>query len=225
MSNEINSSNFIRNIIIEDLETKKHDEIITRFPPEPNGYLHIGHAKSIVLNSGLAKEFNGKFNLRFDDTNPTKEDTEYVESIKEDVKWLGGDWDSIYFASNYFDIMYDKAKLLIRKGLAYVCDLTPDEIKEYRGTLTEPGKESPYRNRSVEENLDLLERMKKGEFKDGEKVLRAKIDMTSPNINMRDPIIYRIAHATHHNTGDNWCIYPMYDFAHPLEDAIEGINH
>lgn len=225
MSNEINSSNFIRNIIIEDLETKKHDEIITRFPPEPNGYLHIGHAKSIVLNSGLAKEFNGKFNLRFDDTNPTKEDTEYVESIKEDVKWLGGDWDSIYFASNYFDIMYDKAKLLIRKGLAYVCDLTPDEIKEYRGTLTEPGKESPYRNRSVEENLDLLERMKKGEFKDGEKVLRAKINMTSPNINMRDPIIYRIAHATHHNTGDNWCIYPMYDFAHPLEDAIEGITH
>ncbi|MBU6136113.1 MAG: glutamine--tRNA ligase/YqeY domain fusion protein [Clostridium sp.] len=225
MSNEINSSNFIRNIIIEDLETKKHDEIITRFPPEPNGYLHIGHAKSIVLNSGLAKEFNGKFNLRFDDTNPTKEDTEYVESIKEDVKWLGGDWDSIYFASNYFDIMYDKAKLLIRKGLAYVCDLTPDEIKEYRGTLTEPGKESPYRNRSAEENLDLLERMKKGEFKDGEKVLRAKIDMTSPNINMRDPIIYRIAHATHHNTGDNWCIYPMYDFAHPLEDAIEGITH
>ncbi|MBS6503694.1 MAG: glutamine--tRNA ligase/YqeY domain fusion protein [Clostridium sp.] len=225
MSNEINSSNFIRNIIIEDLETKKHDEIITRFPPEPNGYLHIGHAKSIVLNSGLAKEFNGKFNLRFDDTNPTKEDTEYVESIKEDVKWLGGDWDSIYFASNYFDIMYDKSKLLIRKGLAYVCDLTPDEIKEYRGTLTEPGKESPYRNRSVEENLDLLERMKKGEFKDGEKVLRAKIDMTSPNINMRDPIIYRIAHATHHNTGDNWCIYPMYDFAHPLEDAIEGITH
>lgn len=225
MSNEINSSNFIRNIIIEDLETKKHDEIITRFPPEPNGYLHIGHAKSIVLNSGLAKEFNGKFNLRFDDTNPTKEDTEYVESIKEDVKWLGGDWDSIYFASNYFDIMYDKAKLLIRKGLAYVCDLTPDEIKEYRGTLTEPGKESPYRTRSVEENLDLLERMKKGEFKDGEKVLRAKIDMTSPNINMRDPIIYRIAHATHHNTGDNWCIYPMYDFAHPLEDAIEGITH
>lgn len=225
MSNEINSSNFIRNIIIEDLESKKHNEIITRFPPEPNGYLHIGHAKSIVLNSGLAKEFNGKFNLRFDDTNPTKEDTEYVESIKEDVKWLGGDWDNIYFASNYFDIMYDKAKLLIKKGLAYVCDLTPEEIKEYRGTLTEPGKESPYRNRSVEENLDLLERMKKGEFKDGEKVLRAKIDMTSPNINMRDPIIYRIAHATHHNTGDNWCIYPMYDFAHPLEDAIEGITH
>lgn len=225
MSNENMSSNFIRNIIIEDLETKKHDEIITRFPPEPNGYLHIGHAKSIVLNSGLAEEFKGKFNLRFDDTNPTKEDTEYVESIKEDVKWLGGNWDDIYFASDYFDIMYDKAKLLIKKGLAYVCDLTPEEIREYRGTLTEPGKESPYRNRSVEENLDLLERMKNGEFEDGTKVLRAKIDMASPNINMRDPIIYRIAHATHHNTGDKWCIYPMYDFAHPLEDAIEGITH
>ncbi|MGG7144503.1 glutamine--tRNA ligase/YqeY domain fusion protein [Clostridium nigeriense] len=225
MSNENMSSNFIRNIIIEDLESKKHDEIITRFPPEPNGYLHIGHAKSIVLNSGLAEEFKGKFNLRFDDTNPTKEDTEYVESIKEDVKWLGGNWDDIYFASNYFDIMYDKAKLLIKKGLAYVCDLTPEEIREYRGTLTEPGKESPYRNRSVEENLDLLERMKNGEFEDGTKVLRAKIDMASPNINMRDPIIYRIAHATHHNTGDKWCIYPMYDFAHPLEDAIEGITH
>ena len=225
MSNENMSSNFIRNIIIEDLESKKHDEIITRFPPEPNGYLHIGHAKSIVLNSGLAEEFKGKFHLRFDDTNPTKEDTEYVESIKEDVKWLGGNWDNIYFASNYFDIMYDKAKLLIKKGLAYVCDLTPEEIREYRGTLTEPGKESPYRNRSVEENLDLLERMKNGEFEDGAKVLRAKIDMSSPNINMRDPIIYRIAHATHHNTGDKWCIYPMYDFAHPLEDAIEGITH
>lgn len=225
MSNEVNSSNFIRNIIIEDLENKKHDQIITRFPPEPNGYLHIGHAKSIVLNSGLASEFNGKFNLRFDDTNPTKEDTEYVESIKEDVKWLGGNWDEIYFASNYFDIMYDKAQLLIKKGLAYVCDLSAEEIKEYRGTLTEPGKESPYRNRSVEENLDLLERMKNGEFADGEKVLRAKIDMSSANINMRDPIIYRIAHATHHNTGDKWCIYPMYDFAHPLEDAIEGITH
>ena len=225
MSNENMSSNFIRNIIIEDLENKKHDEIITRFPPEPNGYLHIGHAKSIVLNSGLAEEFKGKFNLRFDDTNPTKEDTEYVESIKEDVKWLGGNWDNIYFASDYFDVMYDKAKLLIKKGLAYVCDLTPEEIREYRGTLTEPGKESPYRNRSVEENLDLLERMKNGEFEDGSKVLRAKIDMSSPNINMRDPIIYRIAHATHHNTGDKWCIYPMYDFAHPLEDAIEGITH
>ena len=225
MSNENISSNFIRNIIIEDLENKKHDEIITRFPPEPNGYLHIGHAKSIVLNSGLAEEFKGKFNLRFDDTNPTKEDTEYVESIKEDVKWLGGNFDNIYFASNYFDVMYEKAKLLIKKGLAYVCDLSPEEMREYRGTLTEPGKESPYRNRSVEENLDLLERMKNGEFKDGEKVLRAKIDMSSPNINMRDPILYRIAHATHHNTGDKWCIYPMYDYAHPLEDAIEGITH
>ncbi|NLL30936.1 MAG: glutamine--tRNA ligase/YqeY domain fusion protein [Clostridiales bacterium] len=225
MSNEINSSNFIRNIIIEDLESKKHDEIITRFPPEPNGYLHIGHAKSVVLNSGLAREFKGKFNLRFDDTNPTKEETEYVESIKEDVKWLGGDWDALYFASDYFDIMYEKAQLLIKKGLAYVDDLTAEEIREYRGTLTEPGKESPFRNRSVEENLDLLERMKNGEFADGEKVLRAKIDMASPNMNMRDPVIYRIAHATHHNTGDKWCIYPMYDFAHPLEDAIEGITH
>lgn len=225
MANEINSSNFIRNIIIENLESKKHDQIITRFPPEPNGYLHIGHAKSIVLNSGLAEEFNGKFNLRFDDTNPTKEDTEYVESIKEDVQWLGGNWDNIYFASNYFDIMYDKAKLLIKKGLAYVCDLTPEEMRQYRGTLTEAGKESPYRNRSIEENLDLLERMKKGEFKDGEKVLRAKIDMASPNINMRDPIVYRISHSIHHNTGNEWCIYPMYDFAHPLEDAIEGITH
>lgn len=225
MSNEINSSNFIRNIIIEDLESKKHDEIITRFPPEPNGYLHIGHAKSIVLNSGLAREFNGKFHLRFDDTNPTKEETEYVESIKEDVKWLGGDWDALYFASDYFDIMYEKAQLLIKKGLAYVDDLSAEEIKAYRGTLTEAGKESPYRNRSVEENLDLLERMKNGEFADGEKVLRAKIDMASPNMNMRDPVIYRIAHASHHNTGDKWCIYPMYDFAHPLEDAIEGITH
>ena len=225
MSNEINSSNFIRNIIIDDLDSGKHNEIITRFPPEPNGYLHIGHAKSILLNFGLAEEFHGKTHLRFDDTNPVKEDTEYVESIKEDVKWLGGNWDALYFASNYFDTMYEKAVLLIKKGLAYVCDLTPEEAKAYRGSLTEPGKESPYRNRSVEENLDLFERMKNGEFKDGEKVLRAKIDMTSPNLNMRDPIIYRIAHATHHNTGDKWCIYPMYDFAHPLEDAIEGITH
>lgn len=225
MSNEINSSNFIRNIIIEDLQTGKHDEIITRFPPEPNGYLHIGHAKSILLNFGLAEEFKGKTHLRFDDTNPVKEDTEYVESIKEDVKWLGGDWDSLYFASNYFEEMYNRAVILIKKGKAYVCDLTPDEAKEYRGSLTEAGKESPYRNRSVEESLDLFERMKNGEFKDGEKVLRAKIDMSSPNINMRDPIIYRIAHATHHNTGDKWCIYPMYDFAHPLEDAIEAVTH
>lgn len=225
MSTEINSSNFIRNIIVDDLENGKHKEIITRFPPEPNGYLHIGHAKSILLNFGLAEEFKGKTHLRFDDTNPVKEDTEYVESIKEDVKWLGGNWDELYFASNYFDEMYDKAVLLIKKGLAYVCDLTPEEAKEYRGTLTQPGKESPYRNRSVEENLDLFERMKNGEFKDGEKVLRAKIDMSSPNMNMRDPIIYRIAHASHHNTGDKWCIYPMYDFAHPLEDAIEKVTH
>ncbi|MFD3157296.1 glutamine--tRNA ligase/YqeY domain fusion protein [Haloimpatiens sp. FM7330] len=225
MSNETKSSNFIRNIIIEDLNTGKHDKIITRFPPEPNGYLHIGHAKSIILNSGLAQEFNGKFNLRFDDTNPIKEDTEYVESIKEDVKWLGGNWDEVFFASNYFDTMYEKAILLIKKGLAYVCDLTPEEMREYRGTLTKPGKESPYRNRTVEENLDLFERMRKGEFKDGEKVLRAKIDMTSPNMNMRDPIIYRIAHVEHHNTKDKWCIYPMYDFAHPIEDAIEGVTH
>ena len=225
MSNETNSSNFIRNIIINDLKTGKHDSIITRFPPEPNGYLHIGHAKSICLNFGLAKEFSGKVNLRFDDTNPVKEDVEYVNSIKEDVKWLGFDWNNLFFASDYFDEMYNRALLLIKKGKAYVCDLTPEEMKEYRGTLTEPGKDSPYRNRTIEENLDLFERMKNGEFKDGEKVLRAKIDMASPNMNMRDPIIYRIAHASHHNTGDKWCIYPMYDFAHPLEDAIEGITH
>ena len=225
MSTENNSSNFIRNIIIDDLESGKTSKVITRFPPEPNGYLHIGHAKSICLNFSLADEFNGETNLRFDDTNPIKEDTEYVESIKEDVKWLGFDWDNLFFASNYFDTMYEKAVLLIKKGKAYVCDLTPEEIKEYRGSLTEPGKDSPYRNRTVEENLNLFERMKNGEFKDGEKVLRAKIDMTSPNINMRDPIIYRIAHSTHHNTGDKWCIYPMYDFAHPLEDAIEGVTH
>ena len=225
MSNAEHSSNFIRNIIIDDLDSKKHDTIITRFPPEPNGYLHIGHAKSIVLNFELGKEFNGRTNLRFDDTNPIKEDTEYVESIKEDVHWLGYNWSELHFASNYFDEMYKRALLLIKKGKAYVCDLTPEEIKEYRGTLTEPGKESPYRNRSVEENLDLFERMRKGEFEDGSKVLRAKIDMSSPNINFRDPIIYRIAHASHHNTGDKWCIYPMYDFAHPLEDAIEKVTH
>ena len=224
MSNEINTSNFVKNIVVDDLNTGKHKEIITRFPPEPNGYLHIGHAKSICLNFGLADEFGGKTNLRFDDTNPVKEDTEYVESIKEDVKWLGFDWDNLYFASDYFDIMYEKAILLIKKSLAYVCDLTPEQMREYRGTLSEPGRPSPYRDRSVEENLDLLERMKNGEFPDGSKVLRAKIDMASPNINFRDPIIYRIAHATHHNTGDKWCIYPMYDFAHPLEDAIEGIT-
>ncbi|WP_010299806.1 glutamine--tRNA ligase/YqeY domain fusion protein [Clostridium senegalense] len=225
MTKEINSSNFIKNIVIDDLKSGKHDSILTRFPPEPNGYLHIGHAKSIVLNFELADEFKGKTNLRFDDTNPTKEDTEYVESIKEDVKWLGFDWDNLYFASDYFEEMYDRAILLIKKGKAYICDLTPDEMREYRGTLTSPGKESPYRNRSIKENLDLFEKMRNGEFKDGEKVLRAKIDMASPNINMRDPIIYRIAHSTHHNTGDKWCIYPMYDYAHPLEDAIEGITH
>ena len=225
MSNETNSSNFIKNIVINDLETGKHDSIITRFPPEPNSYLHIGHAKSICLNFGLAKEFNGKVNLRFDDTNPLKEDVEYVNSIKEDVKWLGFDWDNLYFASDYFEEMYNRAVLLIKKGKAYVCDLTSEEMREYRGTLTEPGKESPYRNRSVEENLELFEKMKNGEFKDGEKVLRAKIDMSSPNINFRDPVIYRIAHSTHHNTGDKWCIYPMYAFAHPLEDAIEKITH
>lgn len=225
MSDENIKSNFIRNIIIDDLNSGKCKEIVTRFPPEPNGYLHIGHAKSIILNSGLAQEFKGKFNVRFDDTNPAKEDTEYVESIKEDVKWLGGKWDNIFFASNYFDTMYEKAILLIKKGLAYVCDLSADQIREYRGTLTEPGKESPYRNRTVEENLDLFERMRKGEFKDGEKVLRAKMDMASPNITLRDPILYRIDHAEHHNTKNKWCIYPMYDFAHPLEDAIEGITH
>lgn len=219
------SSNFIKRIVVEDLQSGKHDDIITRFPPEPNGYLHIGHAKSIVLNFELADEFKGTTNLRFDDTNPTKEDTEYVESIKEDIKWLGFDWDNLYFASDYFEEMYERAVLLIKKGLAFVCDLTPEEMKEFRGTLKVPGKESPYRNRSVEENLDLFDRMRKGEFKDGEKVLRAKIDMSSPNINMRDPIIYRISHTTHHNTGDKWCVYPMYDFAHPIEDAIEGITH
>ncbi len=217
--------NFIKNIVIEDLKSGKHDTIITRFPPEPNGYLHIGHAKSIVLNFGLADEFDGKTNLRFDDTNPVKEDQEYVDSIKEDVKWLGYDWDNLFFASDYFDTMYEKAVLLIKKGLAYVDDLSADEIREYRGTLTEPGKNSPFRERTVEENLELFEQMKAGKFANGEKVLRAKIDMSSPNINLRDPVIYRIAHATHHNTGDKWCIYPMYAFAHPLEDAIEGITH
>ncbi|QGU94731.1 glutamine--tRNA ligase/YqeY domain fusion protein [Clostridium bovifaecis] len=225
MENNNASSNFIKNIVIEDLRSGKRKEVITRFPPEPNGYLHIGHAKSITLNFELADEFKGRTNLRFDDTNPVKEDTEYVESIEEDVKWLGFEWEGLYFASDYFEEMNKRAVLLIKKGKAYVCDLSAEEIREYRGTLTEPGKESPYRNRTVDENLELFERMKKGEFKDGEKVLRAKIDMASPNINMRDPIIYRIAHATHHNTGDKWCIYPMYDFAHPLEDAIEGVTH
>ncbi|HHY71684.1 MAG TPA: glutamine--tRNA ligase/YqeY domain fusion protein [Bacillus bacterium] len=223
--NKHTSSNFIKNIIVEDLKDETYDEVVTRFPPEPNGYLHIGHAKSIILNFDLADEFNGKTNLRFDDTNPLKEDTEYVESIKEDVKWLGYDWDNLFFASDYFEEMYNRAVLLIKKGKAYVDDSAPEEIREMRGTLTAPGKESPYRNRSVEENLDIFKRMRAGEFKDGERVLRAKIDMASPNINMRDPVIYRIAHATHHNTGDKWCIYPMYDFAHPLEDAIEAVTH
>lgn len=225
METKSGSSNFIKHIVIEDLKAGKYDEIVTRFPPEPNGYLHIGHAKSIVLNFELADEFKGRTNLRFDDTNPVKEDVEFVESIKEDVKWLGFDWDGLFFASDYFDTMYEKAVLLIKKGLAYVEDLSQEEIRAYRGTLTEPGKESPSRSRSVDENLDLFERMKNGEFQNGEKVLRAKIDMASPNINLRDPVIYRISHATHHNTGDKWCIYPMYTFAHPLEDAIEGVTH
>nr|WP_314277790.1 glutamine--tRNA ligase/YqeY domain fusion protein [uncultured Peptostreptococcus sp.] len=225
MSFERENSNFIRNIVIDDLESGKHDGIITRFPPEPNGYLHIGHAKSICLNFGLANEFKGRVNLRFDDTNPVKEDVEYVESIKEDVKWLGFDWSELHFASDYFEEMHKRAILLINKGLAYVDDLSADQIREYRGTLTEPGKESPYRNRSVEENLDLFMKMTAGDFEDGERVLRAKIDMASPNINLRDPVIYRISHNIHHNTGDKWCVYPMYAFAHPLEDAIEHITH
>ena len=217
--------NFIEEIIDEDLRTGKHKEIVTRFPPEPNGYLHIGHAKSILLNYGLAQEYNGKFNFRFDDTNPSKENIEFVDSIVDDVKWLGAEFDEVKFASNYFDKMYDYAVLLIKKGLAFVCDLSADEIKEYRGDFNTPGKESPYRNRSIEENLKLFQEMKDGKYADGEKVLRAKIDMSSGNINMRDPVIYRIARMTHHNTKDKWCIYPMYDFAHPLEDAIEGITH
>ncbi len=225
MENKNLPSNFIRNIVMEDLNSGKHKEIVTRFPPEPNGYLHIGHAKAITVDFEIAKEFNGKTYLRFDDTNPVKEDEEYVESIKEDVRWLGYQWDDLFFASDYFDEMYNRAVLLIKKGKAYVDDLSAEEIREYRGTLTEPGRESPYRNRSVEENLRLFEAMKRGEFPDGAKVLRAKIDMASPNMNMRDPVLYRIVHATHHNTGDSWCIYPMYDFAHPLEDAIEGITH
>ena len=219
------TGNFIHNYIQEDLKGELN-KINTRFPPEPNGYLHIGHAKSICLNFGLAKLYGGKCNLRFDDTNPTKEDVEYVESIQEDVKWLGFDWeDRLYYASSYFDKYYEVAVKLIKEGKAFVCELTAEEMREYRGTLSTPGKESPYRNRSVEENLDLFERMKAGEFPDGSKTLRAKIDMASPNINMRDPVIYRISHSTHHTTGDKWCIYPMYDFAHPLEDAIEGITH
>lgn len=225
--NTIISSNFIQNIVDEDLKNGKYSEgIHTRFPPEPNGYLHIGHAKSICLNFGLAKKNNGICNLRFDDTNPTKEDVEYVDSIQEDVKWLGFDWeDRMFYASNYFTQIFDYTIALIKAGKAYVCDLTPEEMREYRGTLTEPGKESPYRNRSVEENLDLFMKMKNGEFIDGARVLRAKIDMSSPNINMRDPVIYRISHTTHHSTGNEWCIYPMYDYAHPISDAIENITH
>ena len=220
------SKNFIEREIDKDLAEGVYDHVQTRFPPEPNGYLHIGHAKSIILNSGLAKEYNGKFNLRFDDTNPTKEKTEFVESIIEDVKWLGADFeDRLFFASNYFQQMYECAVLLIKKGKAFVCDLTADQIREYRGDFNNPGQESPYRNRSIEENLQLFEEMKEGKYADGEKVLRAKIDMASPNINMRDPVIYRVAHMHHHNTGDKWCIYPMYDFAHPIEDAIEHITH
>ena len=220
------SKNFIEQIIDKDLAEGVYDTVHTRFPPEPNGYLHIGHAKSILLNSGLAKEYGGKFNLRFDDTNPTKEKQEFVESIKEDVKWLGADWeDRLFFASNYFEQMYEAAVKLIRKGKAYVSDLSAEQIREYRGTLTEPGKEDPGSTRSVEENLELFEKMKDGVYADGEKVLRARIDMTSPNMNMRDPVIYRVAHMSHHNTGDTWCIYPMYDFAHPIEDALEGITH
>ncbi|MBO4903898.1 MAG: glutamine--tRNA ligase/YqeY domain fusion protein [Lachnospiraceae bacterium] len=226
MSEETVSRNFIETIIDEDLSEGKYEEIHTRFPPEPNGYLHIGHAKAILVNYGLAKEYGGKFNLRFDDTNPTKEKTEFVESIKEDVAWLGADWeDRLFFASDYFEQMYEAAVKLIKKGKAFVCDLSADEIKEYRGTFDQPGKNSPYRDRSVEENLELFENMKNGVYADGEKVLRAKIDMASPNINMRDPVIYRVAHMTHHNTGDKWCIYPMYDFAHPIEDAIEHVTH
>ncbi|WP_097005125.1 glutamine--tRNA ligase/YqeY domain fusion protein [Lacrimispora amygdalina] len=223
---EVISKNFIEQEIDKDLSEGVYNHVQTRFPPEPNGYLHIGHAKSILLNYGLAKKYGGKFNLRFDDTNPTKEKTEFVESIIEDVKWLGAEFDDrLYFASNYFQEMYDCAVLLIKKGKAFVCDLTAEEIREYRGDFKTPGKESPYRNRSVEENLRLFEEMKDGKYKDGEKVLRARIDMSSPNINMRDPVIYRVARMTHHNTGDKWCIYPMYDFAHPIEDAIEHITH
>ena len=222
---EVVSKNFIELAIDKDLAEGVYDHVCTRFPPEPNGYLHIGHAKSILLNYGLSQEYNGEFHMRFDDTNPTKEKTEFVDSIKADIQWLGADWkDHLYYASDYFPQMYEAAVKLIKKGKAFVCDLSAEEIREYRGTLTEPGKESPYRNRSVEENLDLFERMKNGEFEDGSKVLRAKIDMASPNINMRDPVIYRVAHM-HHRTGDTWCIYPMYDFAHPIEDAIEGITH
>ena len=220
------SRNFIEQIIDKDLAEGVYEAVHTRFPPEPNGYLHIGHAKAILVNYGIAQKYGGKFNMRFDDTNPTKEDIEFVESIKADVAWLGADWeDRLFYASDYFDQMYEGAVKLIKKGKAYVSDLSAEQIKEYRGTFTEPGKEDPYSSRSIEENLQLFEEMKEGKYADGEKVLRARIDMTSSNINMRDPVIYRIAHMSHHNTGDKWCIYPMYDFAHPIEDAIEGITH
>ncbi len=223
---ETESRNFIEMIIDKDLAEGTCEAVHTRFPPEPNGYLHIGHAKSILLNYGLARQYNGKFNMRFDDTNPTKEDIEFVESIKEDIQWLGADWeDRLFFASDYFGQMYEAAVKLIKKGKAYVSDLTAEQIREYRGSLTEPGKDDPYNTRTVEENLQLFQEMKDGKYGDGEKVLRARIDMASPNINMRDPVIYRVAHMNHHNTGDAWCIYPMYDFAHPIEDAIEGITH
>lgn len=223
---ELVSRNFIEQEIEKDLEQGIYDHVQTRFPPEPNGYLHIGHAKSILLNYGLAKKYNGKFNMRFDDTNPTKEKTEFVQSILDDIHWLGADYeDRLFFASNYFEQMYECAVLLIKKGKAFVCDLTAEQIREYRGDFKTPGKESPYRNRSVEENLRLFTEMREGKYGDGEKVLRAKIDMASPNINMRDPVIYRVARMSHHNTGDAWCIYPMYDFAHPIEDAIEQITH
>ena len=218
-------ANFIEEIIANDLETAKHDKIATRFPPEPNGYLHIGHAKAVCINFGIKQKFGGTCNLRFDDTNPAKEDVEYVNSIKEDIRWLGFEWDNEYYASDYFDKMYECAVGLIKKGLAYVCDLSADEIRNTRGTLTEPGKESPYRNRTPEENLRLFTEMREGKYADGEKVLRAKIDMASNNINMRDPVIYRIVRATHHRQGNKWIIYPMYDFAHPIEDAVEGITH
>ncbi len=225
MMSEAAARNFIQNEIDKDLKEGVYDKVVTRFPPEPNGYLHIGHAKSIVLNQGLAKEYGGTFNMRFDDTNPQKEKEEFVQSIMEDVEWICGEKPPVYFASDYFEKMYECAVFLIKKGKAYVCDLTPEQIREYRGTLTEPGKDSPYRNRSIEENLRLFEEMKNGQCEDGSRVLRAKIDMSSPNINMRDPIIYRVAHLHHHNTGDKWCIYPMYDFAHPIEDAVEGVTH
>ena len=222
---EVVARHFIQNEIDKDLQEGVYDKVVTRFPPEPNGYLHIGHAKSILLNQGLAKEYKGTFNLRFDDTNPQKEKEEFVHSIMADVEWICGEKPPVYFASDYFDKMYECAILLIKKGKAFVCDLSPEEIREYRGTLTEPGKNSPYRDRSVEENLKLFEEMKNGQCEDGSRVLRAKIDMASPNINMRDPILYRVAHLHHHNTGDKWCIYPMYDFAHPIEDAVEGVTH